>query len=61
VDAFEQALELEPDNKRAIYGIALAHLMDGDEEAAVEQYVKLDTIDPEMAKDLYLKILERRR
>lgn len=61
ITAFENALQQEPENPRALYGLGLSHLLAGDEKAAVEQYLVLSKIDKPMAKDLYLKIMERRR
>ena len=58
--AFTEALELDPDNARARYGLGMSHLLGGDEDAAVAEYVVLKEIDDALAHDLYKNVFKYR-
>ncbi len=56
--AFVEALELVPDDPRAVYGLGLSLLYQGDLEGAVAQYVLLKKLDLDLARDLYERTLD---
>ena len=53
---FETALEINPGNPRAHYGLGLARLFAGDRDGAIAEVGELNTLDPELASDLYERI-----
>jgi len=56
IQAFETALELNPGNPRAHYGLGLAKLYDGDRDGAIAEVGELNTLDPDLANDLYERV-----
>ena len=54
--AFEAVIEGNPDSPRARYGLGLAKIYLGDFDGALEEYLALKPLDPELARDLYLRI-----
>jgi tetratricopeptide (TPR) repeat protein len=56
IQGFEKALELNPGNPRAHYGLGLAKHHDGDRDGAIAEVGELNTLDPDLANDLYERI-----
>ena len=54
--AFEAVIERNPDNPRARYGLGLAKIYLDDDDGAMAEYLALEPLDPDLAKDLYLRI-----
>ena len=49
-------IEINPDSPRARYGLGLAKLYLDDNAGALAEYLALKPLDPELARDLYLRI-----
>jgi tetratricopeptide (TPR) repeat protein len=54
--AFEAVVEQNPNNPRARYGLGLSKLYQEDLEGAMLEYRALKPLDPELARDLLLRI-----
>ncbi len=59
IQAFENALEINPGNPRAHYGLGLAKLYDGDRDGAIAEVGVLNTLDADLANELYERIFPR--
>jgi len=55
-EAFETAIDSNPGNPRAHYGLGLALLLAGDRDGAIVQLGETNQLDPELARDLYERI-----
>jgi tetratricopeptide (TPR) repeat protein len=55
-EAFETAIDSNPGNPRAHYGLGLALLLAGDRDGAIVQLGETNQLDPELARDLYDRI-----
>ena len=56
VEAFARAVELAPENGGARYGLARSLLAAGRRDDAIEQYVKLRALAPDLAAELYREL-----
>ncbi len=54
--SFAAVLDADPDNARARYGLGLCKLFKEDRDGAIQDYVQLKKLDPELARDLYQRI-----
>ena len=54
--SFEVVLDRDSSNARARYGLGLCRLYNNDRDGAIQDYVKLKELDPQLAKDLYERI-----
>ena len=53
VEAYKEAIRLEPDNASAHFGLGLTHLMSGNRGAALDEYRTLRKLDRELAESLF--------
>lgn len=53
IDAYEQAIMLEPDNAPARFNLAEVHLLLGKRDAVLKQYAMLKNTNAGLAKQLY--------
>ena len=56
VEAFKQAIRVDPDFALAHYNMGIIYLTNGDKGAALEEYKILKELDPNMAEMLFEKI-----
>jgi tetratricopeptide (TPR) repeat protein len=56
IQAFETALEINPGNPRAHYGLGLAKLYNEDRDGAIAEVGVLNQLDPALANELYERI-----
>ena len=54
--AFEAVIELNSESPRARYGLGLAKIYLDDNAGALAEYLALKPLDPDLARDLYLRI-----
>ena len=54
--SFLAVLEKDPEHARARYGLGLCKIYRDDRDGAIQDYVKLKELDPDLAKDLYNRI-----
>jgi tetratricopeptide (TPR) repeat protein len=52
IELFERALELEPNEPRTLYQLALTYQESGDRDAALRRYEMLERVDPQTAAQL---------
>jgi tetratricopeptide (TPR) repeat protein len=54
--AFESVIDQNPESTRALYGLGLAKIYLGDFDGAMEEHRALKPLDPELARDIRLRI-----
>ena len=56
MEAFKQAIRVDPDFAPAHYNMGIIYLNTGDKAAALEEYKILKELNPEMAEMLFKQI-----
>jgi tetratricopeptide (TPR) repeat protein len=53
IEAYKQAIKIDPDYALAYYGLGLAYANLNDTDSALEQYKILKSLDSELANELF--------
>lgn len=53
VDAFEHALVIDPENPETHFNLGITYFLNGDKDAAYEEYIILNRLDGKRAEDLF--------
>lgn len=61
IEAFEMAININPDNAEAYYNLGLVYCLLGDKDLAMEQYEILQIFDMDLANKLLMRLIWVRR
>ena len=56
IEAYKQAIGIEPDSAKAHFGLGYARVLSNDRDLALEQYEMLKSLDTEWANKLFNEI-----
>jgi tetratricopeptide (TPR) repeat protein len=56
IEAYKQAIGIEPDSAKAHFGLGYACVLSNDRDSALEQYKMLKSLDPKLANKLFNEI-----